>query len=156
MLALTGWRLGLSSAKSDPFYLPDLPREVVYPDFASASNTYASRQLNMNELKSALVLITGANTGIGYATAKALLQSERPYHVLLGGRDEVKARQAAADLQTELGSDAQVSPIQIDVESDKSIDKAYAGVATKYGRLDGLINNAGKPLMPLQCIKDGF
>lgn len=100
----------------------------------------------MTDSYSTLVLITGANTGIGYATTKALLQSERSYQVLLGGRDELKARQAADSVRIELGADVQVTPIQIDVESDESIDKAYAEVQKQFGRLDCLINNAGESL----------
>lgn len=93
-----------------------------------------------------VVLITGANTGIGYEVVKALLRSDKAYSILLGGRDLTKAEQAAATPQNEIVSKCTVTPIQIDVESDDSIEQARSYVEQKFGRLDCLINNAGKLL----------
>lgn len=97
-----------------------------------------------------IVFITGANTGIGLETVKALLTSEREYHVLLGGRDIKKAELAAETVKAEIGSKSEVTPIQIDVESDESIQNAHDEVAEKFGRIDCLINNAGKLPLPPQ------
>lgn len=90
-----------------------------------------------------IVLITGGNTGIGLETVKALLRSDRPYHILLGGRDITKAKQAAAETKGESASASEVTPMQIDVEDDDSINDAHNKVAEKFGRIDCLINNAG-------------
>jgi len=86
----------------------------------------------------------GGNTGIGYETVKALLRSDKPYHILLAGRDLTKARNAAKASKDEVESQSSVEAVQIDVESDESISKAYEGVAAKHPRIDCLINNAGQ------------
>jgi len=71
----------------------------------------------------ALVLITGANQGIGFATAQHLASSGK-YHVLLGSRSATKADAAIqhllGDKQYPVEASA-VSPITIDVTDDESI-----------------------------------
>ncbi|KAL4809799.1 hypothetical protein BDV18DRAFT_150318 [Aspergillus unguis] len=88
-----------------------------------------------------IVVITGANTGIGFETVKALLDSAQAYHIFLGGRSLDKAQQACKDLPS--GSASTVEPFQVDVESDESIEAAFKHISTKYDRVDCLINNAG-------------
>ncbi|KAM5341844.1 hypothetical protein ACJ41O_014875 [Fusarium nematophilum] len=91
-----------------------------------------------------LVLITGANTGIGFETVKALFRSGKPYHVLLGSRTPANADKAIAQLKDEIpDSKSTVEPIQIDITDDGSISKAFEHVKSKFGKLDVLINNAG-------------
>lgn len=84
-----------------------------------------------------LVLITGANQGIGFQIAKILASpSEHPDHyVLLGCRDLAKGQEAA----NQIGGD-RVEAIQIDVTDLTSIEEARRLVDTKWGRLDVLIN----------------
>ncbi|KAF7592430.1 hypothetical protein BBP40_000278 [Aspergillus hancockii] len=89
-----------------------------------------------------VVVITGANTGIGLETVKSLLRSSQRYHILLGGRNIEKAQLASHSLPTET-SQSTVEPFQVDVESDESIDAAFKQIAAKYDRVDCLINNAG-------------
>lgn len=92
-----------------------------------------------------IVLITGANTGIGWEAVKALLQSDRKYLVLMGSRSLEKAADAIKKVQQEVpGSASTVEPVQVDISSDDSIQAAYDAVKQKYGRLDTLVNNAGK------------
>ncbi|KAJ5578134.1 uncharacterized protein N7459_007098 [Penicillium hispanicum] len=86
-----------------------------------------------------IVLITGANQGIGYAAAKQLLALEN-YHILLGSRNAERGAKAAAELDP---SGTSVEPITIDVTDDASIQQAVDHIASKHGHLDVLINNAG-------------
>jgi len=92
-----------------------------------------------------IVLITGANTGLGFEIVKALLQSPKPYTILLGGRSLEKAKAATQQAQTEFPSSSSViNPVQIDIESDSSITNLVDQISAEYGRVDVLINNAGK------------
>jgi NAD(P)-dependent dehydrogenase (short-subunit alcohol dehydrogenase family) len=85
-----------------------------------------------------IALITGANKGIGFETARQL--GKAGVTVLIGARDLVKADEAVATLKSE-GIDA-VS-VKLDVTSSADIQAAAAFIEAKYGRLDILVNNAG-------------
>jgi NAD(P)-dependent dehydrogenase (short-subunit alcohol dehydrogenase family) len=92
-----------------------------------------------------IVLVTGANKGIGYETVKALLQSPKPYHVLLGSRSLQRGQDAVTKLQKECSESSNTAePVQLDVTSDSSIESAFNAVKSSHGRIDALVNNAGK------------
>lgn len=92
-----------------------------------------------------VVLVTGGNTGIGYETVKALYASSEPHVVLMGSRSMDKAHDAIKQLQSEVPeSKSEVVPIQLDIEDDASIDRLNKDIESKYGKLDTLVNNAGK------------
>jgi NAD(P)-dependent dehydrogenase (short-subunit alcohol dehydrogenase family) len=94
-----------------------------------------------------VVLVTGGNgIGIGYGTVKALMDSTKPYHVLLGSRSLEKGKQAIETLHKECPQSTNtVEAIQIDLTSDESIEKAFEQVKASPGYIDCLVNNAGMP-----------
>ncbi|MFC0038245.1 SDR family oxidoreductase [Actinomadura rayongensis] len=83
-----------------------------------------------------IVLITGANKGIGFATAREIAQ--RGHTVLLGARDEEKGRAA----EKALAGEGDVRYIRLDVTEQATIDAAGARIEEEHGRLDVLVNNA--------------
>ena len=85
------------------------------------------------------VLITGANKGIGLATAKELLQNR--FYVYLGSRDIEKGNKVVEELKT--NGLQNVEAIPLDVTDDGSVKKAFDLIAMKTDHLDVLINNAG-------------
>ena len=91
-----------------------------------------------------VVLITGANSGLGLATVKALCETSTAYEVLVGSRSMQKGEEAISIVEAEIPSTTStISVVQVDITSDESIQKAADHVSSKYGRLDTLVNNAG-------------
>ena len=85
-----------------------------------------------------IALITGANKGIGFETARQLGAMEMT--VLIGARDEERGREAERALR-DGGADARF--VQLDVTDAKSVELAAEWIGKEYGRLDVLVNNAG-------------
>ncbi|PHH86232.1 hypothetical protein CDD83_10536 [Cordyceps sp. RAO-2017] len=91
-----------------------------------------------------VVLVTGANTGLGFELVRALCRSDAAYEILLGGRSLERAGKAVDAARAEFpDSKSRVTAIQVDVEDDASIEAAFGRVEAEYGRLDALVNNAG-------------
>ena len=80
-----------------------------------------------------ITLITGANKGLGYETARRLVGLG--HTVLAGARDPHRGTRAARELGAAF--------IHIDPVDDDSVEAAAARVGSEYGHLDVLINNAG-------------
>lgn len=93
---------------------------------------------------STIVLITGGNTGIGYETVKALYASPEAHTILMGSRSLEKANDAISALKAEvIETKSTVEAVQIDIESDDSINAAFDTIKSAHGRIDALVNNAG-------------
>ncbi|MCM0676617.1 SDR family oxidoreductase [Micromonospora phytophila] len=88
-----------------------------------------------------IALVTGANKGIGLATARQL--GARGMTVLVGARDAERGRAAERELR-DGGADARFVPL--DVTDAGSVARVAALVEQDYGRLDVLVNNAGVAL----------
>ena len=78
-------------------------------------------------------LVTGANKGLGYETARQLL--ERGHTVYVGARNAERGEAAAVALGGRF--------VQLDVTDDTSVEAALGVIAGREGRLDVLVNNAG-------------
>ncbi|CAF1483126.1 unnamed protein product [Adineta steineri] len=89
-----------------------------------------------------VILITGANKGIGFEVIKKLLEepsSSTNNLILLGSRDLKRGQ----DALVKLGSPSNVHILQLDTSSEESITRATNEIKQKYGgQLDVLINNA--------------
>jgi NAD(P)-dependent dehydrogenase (short-subunit alcohol dehydrogenase family) len=80
-----------------------------------------------------ITLITGANKGLGFETARRLVDAG--HSVYVGARDPRRGRVAADAVGGRF--------IELDVTSDESVDAAARDILRRDGRLDVLINNAG-------------
>ncbi|XP_019627807.1 PREDICTED: retinol dehydrogenase 12-like [Branchiostoma belcheri] len=98
-------------------------------------------------------IVTGANTGIGKATALEL--ADRGARVILACRNMAKAKKAASDIRQATGN-GNVVAWKLDLASLTSV-RAFAGhINTEEERLDILVNNAGVMWCPQQQTEDGF
>ncbi len=98
-------------------------------------------------------LITGANTGIGFATAAAL--AAKGATVILHARNEEKARDAKQRLQEKYPA-ATIDTAFADLASRAQILKMAELINNKYPKLDVLVNNAGIITKSFQKTEDGF
>ncbi|WP_329230018.1 SDR family oxidoreductase [Streptomyces canus] len=90
-----------------------------------------------------VVVITGASSGFGALTARALADAG---HTVYAGMRQTTGRnapqvQAAADYAHEHKVD--LRSIELDVNSQDSVDSAIARIEAEHGRIDVLIHNAG-------------
>ena len=84
------------------------------------------------------VLITGANKGIGFETARQL--GEQGWYILLGARNEQRGMEAVNTLQRE---GINVEWVRIDLNHDETIDSAAQYIRVHHSDINVLINNAG-------------
>ncbi|MEZ4936345.1 MAG: SDR family oxidoreductase [Crocinitomicaceae bacterium] len=84
-------------------------------------------------LADAVILITGGNSGLGKSMAENLIK--KGSQVIITGRDAAKTEKVAQDLGCDF--------FHADVANDSDIEKTFAFISDKYGKLDVLINNAG-------------
>src|SRR5256885_1296170 len=100
-----------------------------------------------------LAVVTGANTGLGFETARVL--AARGASVVLAVRDTEKGKRAAARIAgTAPGADVMVQPL--DLACLDSVRAAAAELRARHPRIDLLINNAGVMFPPRQTTGDGF
>lgn len=95
-----------------------------------------------------VAVVTGANTGLGFETARLL--AERGASVVLAVRDTEKGKRAAARMNGD------VSVQELDLTSLDSVRAAAADLRAAHPRIDLLINNAGVMYTPKQTTRDGF
>lgn len=98
-----------------------------------------------------VIVITGANTGIGKETAR-LLASETT-KIILACRSVAKAQQAADDIMSEKPN-CSIECIEMDLSSLPSVRKAALQLKKKYPVIDVLINNAGLMHHAYELTKD--
>jgi NAD(P)-dependent dehydrogenase (short-subunit alcohol dehydrogenase family) len=100
-----------------------------------------------------IVLVTGANSGLGLRTAEAL--AAKGASVLMGCRDATRGEAARSEVAAgATGPSPEVVPL--DLADLGSVRDAARSVADTIERLDVLVNNAGVMAMPLRHTADGF
>lgn len=109
----------------------------------------------IKSLRGKTFLITGANTGAGYQASKILLS--KGAKVVMLNRSKSKSENAISSLKTEVGMDAAVSFIQMDLASLSSVRNAAKEINKKISKIDALICNAAIAQVPTpKFTEDGF
>lgn len=100
-----------------------------------------------------VAIITGANTGLGFETARGLLS--KGFDVVITSRNPQKGLLAVERLQAEYPN-RQVSTIELDLSQANSVDRFAAEFSNNHGTWDVLVNNAGaKVLQNFQTTDSG-
>lgn len=84
-----------------------------------------------------IALVTGGGQGIGRGIAERLLRAG--WRIIIAERDDEAGQETARDLAA-LG---EIVSLQTDVADEESVRATFATIARRFGRLDGLVNNAG-------------
>lgn len=105
------------------------------------------------DLTGTVAVITGATTGMGVETARALASAGA--RVVLAGRGPDRLEAAANAIVTTLPT-ATLETVELDLASLASVRTATAALETRLERIDVLVNNAGVMFTPLERTADGF
>jgi NAD(P)-dependent dehydrogenase (short-subunit alcohol dehydrogenase family) len=108
-------------------------------------------ELFEKDLSGRVYIVTGANSGSGFATSEQLAQQGA--HVVGACRRVDAGKEAFAELENVRGS---VEVMELDLASLASVRRFADAFIAKYDRLDGLINNAGVMGSPEGKTVDGF
>jgi NAD(P)-dependent dehydrogenase (short-subunit alcohol dehydrogenase family) len=108
---------------------------------------------DMPDLTGKVIIVTGANSGIGYEAAKEF--ARKGAQTILACRSMEKAQAALDQIQTEI-PDAPVEIMYLDLASLESVHRFADQFKAEYDRLDVLVNNAGIMMSPYGTTKDGF
>jgi NAD(P)-dependent dehydrogenase (short-subunit alcohol dehydrogenase family) len=105
------------------------------------------------DLSGKKIIITGANSGIGFEAAKALTM--RGADVILAVRDQQKGQKAVNSIKNE-SIEAFVETMELNLADLSSVRQFVTNFTSRFDQLDILINNAGVMIPPYQKTKDGF
>ncbi|MEU0671512.1 oxidoreductase [Streptomyces sp. NPDC006172] len=113
--------------------------------------TVAWSARDIPDLSGRTAVVTGANSGIGYITARELARGGA--HVVLACRSESRGREAVERLADEVpGAGVELRPLDL---GDLASVREFAG-RLPHARLDLLVNNAGLMALPYGTTADGF
>ena len=85
-----------------------------------------------------IILVTGANRGIGYGIVHSLAQMSSENTIIVASRQKQAAEKAIEELKA-IGLETPFHPLALDVTSDESIQAAVDEVEKTFGRLDGML-----------------
>ena len=108
---------------------------------------------NISDQKGKVVIITGANSGLGYETARVLANKNAT--IIVAVRNQEKGNAALEKIKLE-SPNADIQVMLVDLSNLESIHSFAKGFKNKFNKLDLLINNAGVMTPPYSKTKDGF
>ncbi|KAH8808749.1 hypothetical protein F5884DRAFT_380849 [Xylogone sp. PMI_703] len=111
---------------------------------------------DLSHLRKAVIVITGATSGIGFEAAKTLYSTGA--HLYLTVRDGRKAEEYVKKIEenSAIGSSGKIELIHMELDSLESVRAGAAEILTKTDRIDILINNAGISAVPFGHTRDGY
>ncbi|XP_053683735.1 retinol dehydrogenase 13-like isoform X2 [Sabethes cyaneus] len=142
--------------------MSSIPSEFLFPVGILTASLLTLRRYKIQKwgwvtdrysLKGKLFIITGANTGLGYETTKAL--TARQATTIMACRNMSKAYEAIRRIREET-SEGQLIPMELDLASFASIHTFATEIKTKYPNIFCLVNNAGLAAQTPQFTKEGF
>lgn len=110
-------------------------------------------ELSTIDVSNKCVVITGANTGLGFEVAKYFAKHKA--HVILCSRDVIKGEKAKDDILFEFPL-ATIQVMQLDLSRLDSVDDFASNLSKQNISIDILVNNAGIMAIPYAVTEDGF
>jgi Dehydrogenases with different specificities (related to short-chain alcohol dehydrogenases) len=108
---------------------------------------------NIGDLGKETVIVTGANSGLGFSATKYL--AEHGAKVVMACRSMEKARNAKKEIKEKVGT-ADLEIMELDLASLKSVRSFVENFKQRHDSLDILCNNAGLMALPRRETEDGF
>lgn len=113
----------------------------------------------IGDLTDKVVVITGANSGLGYEASKVF--AAHGANVIMACRSQERGQQALESIILDLEEDhvyvnSNIKVMELDLSDLKSIENFAHAFKSKYNKLDILMNNAGIMATPYSLTKDGF
>ncbi|KAF9999911.1 hypothetical protein BGZ79_006489 [Entomortierella chlamydospora] len=101
-----------------------------------------------------IAIVTGGNTGLGYETAKALV--EAGYTTIIACRSEKKAKESVEKIEEQTGIKGKTIIMSLDLVSLASIKAFARDFKAQFSHVDVLVNNAGMMDIPFSLTNDGY
>lgn len=108
---------------------------------------------NIDDLTNKTIIVTGANSGIGYYSTLCFLY--KGANVIMACRNLDKANKAKESLLKELPN-SKIDIVKLDLSDFNSIDEFSKIIKEKYNKIVALVNNAGVYFMPKEVTKQGY
>ncbi|KAJ5889067.1 hypothetical protein N7495_009108 [Penicillium taxi] len=132
----------LLSSISSPFSRLSPNTLSITIQFPAIRRTMASAMAKRLDGKT--IVITGASSGIGKATAQEFARtSPKNLKLILTARRIDVLKEVAAEIQAEVGDGVKVLPVKLDVSNPAEIENFVSSLPAEFKEIDVLVNNAG-------------